>query len=335
MTMLDERLRAADPARDVPDYPDMVAAAMLAAATSTRRVRRPWGRWAAVAAAVLAAALLLTPGLSPLHTGATAEAAGLLDRAIIAAVDPQTRPDQYWKVTTSSITRAIIGEGEWGTQETASFLRRSERVAFIAVDGSRPTWFVDRSGPYVSQVSGPRQALPDAGWSEPDAWTTNVAENRAGGIDILGLPRDPTLLRVRLYLLATGRGHGPDDEVVVIVGDILRTGYAPADLRKALFEVLKTVPGMGVATRDVTLDGRRGVALGRTEPTVAERRELVFSADTGEYIGDREIITDLAATTEDAISRELVDAVDPDVVHRARREHCEVGAGGAVTCRER
>jgi RNA polymerase sigma-70 factor (ECF subfamily) len=333
MTMLEERLRAADPAKLVSGYPPVVAAAMLSDITPPTANTRPWARWVSVAAAILLAlGLLVVPGLNPFHGGATAEAKGLLDRAIIGAVDPPARPDQYWRVTTRSVAPMILSEGEWGQPDTVSFLRRSERIAYVAVDGSRPTWYVDRSGPYLRQVSGPVTATPKGGWGEPDAWTTDLPEATSDWVDIGGLPTSPTLLRVRLYGLATGRGHSIDDEVVAMTSDILQTGRVPAAVRKALFEVLKTVPGMGVASRDVTLDGRRGVGLGRTEPTVDERRELVFDADTGEYIGDRRIIVDLSATLEDSISRRLVDRVDEDVVRTARHEHCRVEAGGMVSC---
>jgi RNA polymerase sigma-70 factor (ECF subfamily) len=333
MTMLEERLRAADPAKHVAGYPPVVAAAMLSDITAPAVRARPRVRWISVAAAILLAlALLVVPGLSPFHGGATAEAKGLLDRAIIGAVDPPARPDQYWRVTTRSISPMILSEGEWGQPDTVSFLRRSERIAYIAVDGSRPTWFVDRYGPYLRQVSGPPRATPEGGWGKPDAWTTDQPETASDWVDVASLPNDPTLLRVRLYSFATGRGHSIDDEVVAIASDILQTGRVPAAVRKALFEVLKTVPGMGVASRNVTLDGRRGVGLGRTEPTVDERRELVFDADTGEYIGDRRIVVDLEATLEDAISRQLVDQVDPDVVRITRHEHCQVKDGSIVSC---
>lgn len=333
MITLEDRLRAADPAEHVSGYTTAATTAMVADITAPVVRRRPWARWISVAAAaVLATGLLVVPGLNPIHPGATAEAETLLDKAIIGAVDPVTRPEQYWRVTTKSVGAMILNEGEWGQPETVSFLRQSERITYVAVDGSRPSWYVDRSGPYVRQVSGPPTRQPQVGWSEPDAWTTDVPETASDWIDIPSLPTDPTLLRVRIYGLATGRGHSIDDEVVVITSDILQTGRVSAPVRKALFEVLKTVPGMGVASRDVTLDGRRGVGLGRTEPSVDERRELVFDAETGEYIGDRRILARLGATLEDAISRRLVDQVDPDVVRTARHDSCSVGPGGMVTC---
>lgn len=336
MMALEERLRAADPAQEMAGYSPAVTDAMLAGIVGAARPRR-WGRrWlTVVAAAVLAAGLVVAPVLGFGRGGATAEAAGLLDRAIIAAVDPPTRPDQYWKITTDSISSDILGEGMWGDPDTVSALRRSQRVTFVAVDGSRPTWFADRLGPYVRQVSGPATALPDTGWSAVDAWTTNIAAVDSGGRNILRLPRDPTLLRLELYRLAVGRGHSLDDEVVVIIGDALREGYAPADLRKAFFEVLKTVPGVDVVARNVTLDGRAGVALGRFENSVDQQRELVFDPASGEYIGERTIDAGLDATLEDAVSRELVDRVDPEIARVAKRLECQLGFGGMVTCPSR
>lgn len=336
MITLDERLRAADPARDVAGYSPAVSEAMLTEIVGTGKRRTRGRRWLTVAsAAILAVGLVVAPVLGFGRGGATAEAAGLLDRAIIAAVDPPTRPDQYWKITTDSISSDILGEGMWGDPDTVSALRRFQRITFVAVDGSRPTWFADRQGPYVRQVSGPARALPDTGWSAVDAWTTNIAAADSGGLNILRLPRNPTLLRLELYRLAIGRGHSLDDEVVVIIGDALRQGYAPAGLRQAFFEVLKTVPGVDVVARNVTLDGRAGVALGRFEDSVDQQRELVFDVASGEYIGERMIDAGLDATLEDAVSRELVDRVDPEIARVAKRLECQLGFGGMVTCPSR
>ena len=41
-------------------------------------------------------------------------------------------------------------------------------------------------------------------------------------------------------------GSSVDGEVIVYVADVLRSGLVPADLRAALFQVLKAVPGADV-----------------------------------------------------------------------------------------
>lgn len=297
------------------------------------RPRRAWIRLASLATATaLAIGLLLMPGL---WAGtATAEAKGLLDKAIISAVDPPTLPSQYWKVTTNSVSSDIIGDGEWGDAATVSMLRRLQRITYVAVDGSRPTWFVDRTGPYVRQVSGPAHPLPQPGWRTAEVWTTNLSPREQDYLDILGLPTDAARLRTELYRIGHGRGASDDEEALTLIADVLRTGYAPAELRAALFEVVKTIPGVDVVNRNVTLDGRNGVALGRREPNRnGQRHELILDRETGEFIGERGIFTDPDATIEDAITRELVDRVEDDVVRRAVRMTCTVEPGSGVSCK--
>jgi len=43
-----------------------------------------------------------------------------------------------------------------------------------------------------------------------------------------------------------------DGEVIVYVADVLRSGLVPADLRAALFQVLKAVPGVDVSETRVS-----------------------------------------------------------------------------------
>ncbi len=339
MTTLDERLRSADPAADVPAYTaveaDLLLGRVLDAAdtdTAPARPRRPLRCGMLAAAALLAVALIVFPGLGFGREGATAAASGVLDRAKLAAVDPPARAEQYWKITTRSIINEITGEGSWGDPASTTWLRHAERTTWVAVDGSRPTWFRDRLGPYVRQVSGPSVDLPTVEWHISDMWTTNLPEN-ASPIDVRLLPRDPGLLRTALYALAAGRGVSADDQVVNDVAGILRQGLADAPLRAALFEVLKTVPGVDLVDDDVTLDGRQGLALGRPEPVGGRTRHLIFDRATGEFIGERVIWSTPGATLEDAITRELVDAVDPDVVRDAVREECTASFGAGVWCR--
>ncbi|MFT3862619.1 CU044_5270 family protein [Micropruina sp.] len=293
---------------------------------------RPWVRLVTLTtAAIVAVAMLVLPGLW--HGTATAEAQDLLDRAIAAAYDPPARADQYWKVTSNSITSDIIGEGGWGDPDAVSVLRHVRRVEYVAVDGSRPTWFEDRAGPYVRQVSGPATTLPDVGWGSPERWTSNLSPRDEGSL-VFTLPTDPDQLRAELYRRGQGSGASDDEAAFTGAADILRTGYAPAALRAALLQVLKTIPGVDVVNHDVTLDGRPGVALGRPEPNRnGQRHELVFDRGTAEFIGERYVFTTPDATIETAVSRTLVDRVDPTLVRTAVRMVCTMEASGSV-CRE-
>lgn len=329
-----DRLRLADPAATVPDY-DLAETSLLLA-----RATRPAPRGRRVALLAMAACLALVFAMMPVwwpRTGATARASDLLDRASVAAYDPPARPDQYWRITTRSITSDIVGEGGWGDPDTVSVLRWMSRVQYLAVDGSRPSWFVDRTGPFVRQVSGPATELPKAGWGEPDVWTTNLIPGQLSPAPWETLPSDPDALRARLYQLAHGRGQSPDGEVVVIIADALRSGGIPAPVRQAMFKVLKTVPGIDLGKDPVTLDGRKGITLGRFESVGEFRQELVFDPDDASLIGERSVFTNLPGdpALETSVTRVLVDSVPGSVRQVARHEHCQVEADGSTTCSAR
>lgn len=340
----EDLMRTADPARGFPDYTtddrDRLLAPAFAqpAPIGTPRRHSTHTRWlTAVAAALLAIGLLVVPGLGLFPSGATAAAKGLLDKAVVAAVDPPTRPDQYWRITVNSITNdSLDPEGRLDDPTSAWALRHTQRISYVAVDGSRPSWYVDRTGPFIRQISGPPMPLPEEDWTTTEVWTTNLSAREQDYVGILDLPTDPVALRAELYRLGHDQGASEDEGVLELIAGILQDGYAPAALRAALFEVLKTIPGVDLVDHNVTLDGRTGVALGRAEPARdGWRHELIFDETTAEFIGERHVWDDQGATAESALSRELVDQVDPEVVATAQHYDCEVETGGVVRCSRR
>jgi hypothetical protein len=97
------------------------------------------------------------------------------------------------------------------------------------------------------------------------------------------LPRDPTALLARLREDNPGSWFGPFAAAVTA----LRTGLVPADLRRALYQALTTLPG--VSLRDaVNLDGRACMAIvhdvGRT------RTELMIDTVDGQFAGERDTL---------------------------------------------
>ena len=63
----------------------------------------------------------------------------------------------------------------------------------------------------------------------------------------------------------------------------------PADLRAALFGALALIPGVRQVDDSVNLEGRHGVAVtmsGRGD----SRAELIFDPDSGDVIGEREVV---------------------------------------------
>mgnify|MGYP001291720684 CR=1 FL=1 len=131
------------------------------------------------------------------------------------------------------------------------------------------------------------------------------------------LPRDPRRLLDRIYHDSEGQGHGRDQEAFVYIADILRSGTVPADLRAALFGAAALIPGIRLATDSANLVGRQGVAVTSTDGGNT-RTELIFDPETGEVIGEREVVlrdgylpgvsrgTTIMYTT---VSRQVVDAM--------------------------
>jgi RNA polymerase sigma-70 factor (ECF subfamily) len=52
---------------------------------------------------------------------------------------------------------------------------------------------------------------------------------------------------------------------LTFIGDLLRTGLVPADLRASLYKAAALIPGVTITDTQATLDGRTGIATGRVE----------------------------------------------------------------------
>jgi hypothetical protein len=88
----------------------------------------------------------------------------------------------------------------------------------------------------------------------------------AGGVSWDGLwdlPTDPDKLDKLLRSGIDGAGPDDDSEMFVIVGDLLRESPAPPALRKALWEVAATIPGIELVGEVTDHAGRAGVAVER------------------------------------------------------------------------
>ncbi len=370
-TEFDTRLRAADPAVDLPEYDPERARALLhrivteppagpafpaAARTappkpSARRTRRLvlGGVGVLTAAAVTTGVLLVAPLTTPgpdgsTPAGASAAAAEVLRRAAdITPVDPPTKPGQYWKITTTGTTLTTTVSDGTSTND----LMRGTRVEYVAVDGARPTWFVDEPSTWVRRLSGPPNPPPEPTRGTRDVWTLGIPPSAVPGswqqpnlAWLKDVPREPAALRARLYADAAGHGQSTDGEVLVLVADVLRSGLVPGDLRAAMYRVLQTVPGVEVTGHAAVVNGRKGVAIGRNETAGVDRQEIVIDPANGQVIGERSVaitgfdgIPSGTVIGDTAVTRAVVDAVPADVVRGARHEKCEVSSDGAVTCR--
>ncbi|HET7798851.1 MAG TPA: CU044_5270 family protein [Humibacillus xanthopallidus] len=323
----------------------LVADRRIAPGQSTRATPRRVGR--VLAALAAACALIAAPvglSLTGRPTGASVAAAGVLDMAAIHATDPTATADQYWKITTTEGSAATRYETRDGSEVSSTWWVSDRTIAYVAVDGARPTYTEWATGVSQRQLSG------GPGWSpRPRAdsvETTNLTPNDLPGgwqtpnpAFLAGLPRDIELLRERLYDDAEGHGPSVDGEVIVLVADVLRSGIVPSDLRSALFEVLKTVPDVDITSRVVTLHGQPGVGIARTEPVNGTRQEIIVDPGTGLLIGERTVAVEPTSgvavgmvITETSVRSTLVNEIPAATKRAAHHATCTVDADNMVTC---
>lgn len=88
-----------------------------------------------------------------------------------------------------------------------------------------------------------------------------------------------------------GSASREEDNFVRIV-DVLRSGLVPAKTRASMFEALALIPGVTSTDGVANLDGKEGVAIGRTEMLRGGlRQEIIIDPATGLVIGERQITT--------------------------------------------
>ena len=110
------------------------------------------------------------------------------------------------------------------------------------------------------------------------------------------LPRDPEAL------LAALRKENPmlkfpkmdpkvaNARVFDSILTILASGIAPADLRAALYETARLIPGIKLQAGAVNLDGKSGRAISLVQE-FGWRKELIIEPTSGEFLGLREVAT--------------------------------------------
>lgn len=102
-------------------------------------------------------------------------------------------------------------------------------------------------------------------------------------------PRDPDAL------LASLRSPDVDSDPshkFQMIAATMSSGIAPADLRAALYQAARKIPGIQLLNDAVNLDGKRGRAIALEADGF--RQELIIDPATGEFIGQRLIATGTA-----------------------------------------
>ncbi|WP_345065700.1 CU044_5270 family protein [Leifsonia kafniensis] len=278
------------------------------AKTKARR-RTTWTLGLTGVAAALAVGLVVTDvvGIAGLRPGASAAAAEVLNSAAQAAIatsDPVVGPSQYLRIKTDAVFGGTLGKDD-GTLVT--FLASNTDTLYIPGDSNR-NWVWDRSARKPVKFFGNLTEEEQA-----DTWKSLNADGFQGqelldarngafyGSDAIDTPeslaklsRDPRILLNHIYRINIGAGRSVDGQALVHIADILRTGLATADLRAALYKAAAMIPGVTVTEQQVTLDGRSGIAIGRTEDADHTRQDIIIDPANGLVIGEREVLLESA-----------------------------------------
>ena len=259
---------------------------------------------ASAAAALLVGGIVAADVVLPARPGATAEAAEVLNNAAAATIrtsDPVVGPGKYLKIDTT--TRY------GGSSVTADGIQ----VSWQENTGGQVYIPADRDGEWVwnREVSVPVEFSSEAAKAEATRLqektpTDMVGIQRAprgafngggqtiiGGMPLVeaaGLPRDPQALLNLIQERTKGAGKSPEIEALGTITAALRTGVIPADLRAAFYKAAALIPGVTVADKQATIDGRTGVAIGIPSPDGGSRQETIIDPTTGLLIGERNVM---------------------------------------------
>lgn len=259
---------------------------------------------ASAAAALLVGGIVAADVVLPARPGATAEAAEVLNNAAAATIqtsDPVVGPGQYLKIDTttryggSSVTadgtqlfwqeksggQVYVpadqdGEWVWKREESVPVEFSSEAAKVEATRLQEKT---------PSDMVGIQRALGGA--------FNGGGQTIIGGVplgEVADLPRDPRALLDQIQDRTKGAGKSPEIKALGTITAALRTGVIPADLRAALYKAAALIPGVTVADKQATIDGRTGVAIGIASPDGGSRQETIIDPATGLLIGERNVM---------------------------------------------
>lgn len=106
-------------------------------------------------------------------------------------------------------------------------------------------------------------------------------------------PRDPRKLLAAIEAAVEPSSLNKGDRPTMafqMIAEVFATGYAPADLRAALYRAARLIPGITFQRNAKDLDGRRGVSISKPAPYGFLRTEIVFDPKTGQFLGERTIV---------------------------------------------
>jgi hypothetical protein len=195
-----------------------------------------------------------------------------------------------------------------------SFIYTKTRSAYLSgIGGNVEVWALvpktlemwkgpDGSGRQLSfneeaEFFGPadRKKWVDAGrppLSDPGHHDSRFGPGELSIEDFGRFSTDPDELYGQLEELARERGNSFEGEMLVIVGDMLRSFTAPPELRAALLRVAARIPSVEVLQDVTDPQGREGIALVREsdDANYLHRVELIIDPDTSELLAEQDTL---------------------------------------------
>jgi RNA polymerase sigma-70 factor (ECF subfamily) len=266
---------------------------------------------ASAAAAFLVGALVTADVVLPDRSGATAEAAEVLNNAAATTIqtsDPVVGQGQYLKIETTELTgsgtQAADGsdvswqettsgqvyvpsnredEWVWNREERVPLESSSEAAKALAAELAEMQKAKQSEGRPL--LVGIVRAPGGAFYGNEPAVIIGTPLSEAGS-----LPRDPRALLDIIYERTKGAGKSRENAAFVAIADGLGSGVIPADLRAALYKAAALIPRVIVGNRQATIDGRTGIAIGIPSPDGGLRDDIIIDPTSGLVIGEQDVL---------------------------------------------
>ncbi|MCX4788543.1 MULTISPECIES: CU044_5270 family protein [unclassified Streptomyces] len=196
---------------------------------------------------------------------------------------------------------------------------RSHYSNMQAVDGSpfklktyyRESWTSQNPDKVQSRLKQPGDDLI---WSAPRS-EDHAQDNRNHTYAALQkLPTEPGALLKKLRADAAYSGSS-DQNLFDYVGGLISESILPPETGAALYRAAARIPGVVALDKAQDGDGRPGVALARTDERTHERRELVFDANSYDYLGMRAYLVRNTELGKKGTVTEMQAVLDRDVVN--------------------
>ncbi len=194
-------------------------------------------------------------------------------------------------------TRDRLYKVDFATPEAREIARKKAPYLFYL---TKPSTSVNPCK--TAAPAGAMIAYKDQGPCDPNWWSPTVEF-------LAAQPRDPDALLAALRK-DTGR-LDPNAEAFRRIAQVLITGIVPADLRAALYQAARKIPGIQLLDDVVTIDGRRGRAIALANGET--RHDLLIDPATGQYLGSRSVVItatgpgDINGTPQRSLTRGDID----------------------------